>query len=105
MPLIELEKIRAKAYENAHSYKEMPMLFYDKHILRKMFVPVIKVLLYDAKLHLFSGKLRSLWTGPYIVSLVFPCDAIKIQDVDYYVAKKKGGSPIAPKTTQEFEAQ
>ena len=40
----------------------------------------MKVLLYDSKLHLFPGKLRSQWTGPYIVSHVFPYGAVEIQD-------------------------
>jgi len=40
----------------------------------------MKVLLYDSKLHLFPGKLRFPWTGPYIVSRVFPYGAVEIQD-------------------------
>jgi len=46
-------------------------LFYDKHILRKEVALGMKVLLYDSKLHLFSGKLRSQGTGPYNFSQVF----------------------------------
>ena len=80
LQLSELEEIRAEAYESARSYKERANLFHDKHILRKEFSPGVKVLLYDSKLHLFPGKLRSRWTGPYIVSHVFPYDVIEIQD-------------------------
>ena len=29
------------------------------------------MLLYDSKLHLFSGKLKSRWTGPFIVHHVY----------------------------------
>ena len=29
------------------------------------------MLLYDSKLHLFSGKLKSRWTGPFIVCQVY----------------------------------
>jgi len=37
------------------------------------------VLLYDSILHLFSDKLRSRWTGPFIVTHVFLHGAIEIQ--------------------------
>ena len=55
-------------------------MFHDKHILRKEFAPGMKILLYDSRLHLFLGKLRSRWTGPYIVSRVFPYGAVEIKD-------------------------
>ena len=29
------------------------------------------MLLYDSKLHLFQGKLKSRWTGPFIVHQVY----------------------------------
>ena len=59
LQLSELKEIRAEAYESARSYKERAKLFHDKHILRKEFALGMKVLLYDSKLHLFPGKLRS----------------------------------------------
>ena len=45
--------------ESARSYKERAKLFHNKHILRKEFSLGMKVLLYDSKLHIFLGKLRS----------------------------------------------
>ena len=41
----------------------------------------MKVLLYVSGLHLFSGKLRSRWTGPFIITYVFPYGAIEIHDL------------------------
>ncbi|RVW26129.1 hypothetical protein CK203_112184 [Vitis vinifera] len=39
----------------------------------------LKVLLYDSKLHLFSGgKLKSSWTGPFIVHEVHPNGVVEI---------------------------
>ena len=76
----KLDEIRAKAYKSARSYKERSKLFHDKHILRKDFDPGLKVLFYDSKLYLFPQKLRSRWTGPYIVSCIFPYGVVKIQD-------------------------
>jgi len=80
LQLSELDEIRAEAYENARSYKERAKLFHDRHILRKDFTPGMKVLLYDSRLHLFPGKLRSRWTGPYIVLHDFPYAAVEIAD-------------------------
>ena len=31
-----------------------------------------QVLLYDSKLHLFPGKLKSRWTGTFIVQQAYP---------------------------------
>jgi len=59
LQLSELEEIRVEADESARSYKERAKHFYNKQNLRKELAPRINVLLYDSKLHLFSGKLRS----------------------------------------------
>ena len=53
---------------------------HDRGILRREFKPNQKVLLYDSRLHLFLGKLRSRWTGPFVVERVFPYGAVDIQD-------------------------
>jgi len=76
--LSELDEIRVEAYESARSYKERAELFHDRHIFEKEFAPGMKVLLYDSRLYLFSGKLRSQWTGSYIISHVFPYGAVEI---------------------------
>ena len=80
LQLSELEAIRAEAYENSRMRKEIAKLFYDRHIHRKEFFLVQKVSLYDSKLHLFSGKLRSHRLGPVIISHVIPHGAIEVQD-------------------------
>lgn len=76
----ELDEIRAEAYESSRLHKERAKLIHDKHIQRKDFVAGQKVLLYDSKLHLFPGKLRSRWTGPYIITHVFPHGAVEIEN-------------------------
>ena len=57
--LNELEEIRNDAYENAKIYKDRIRIFHHKHIIRKSFEKGMKVLLYNSRLHLFPGKLRS----------------------------------------------
>ena len=65
---------------NSSMHKERAKSFHDSHIHRKELFSGHRVLLYDSKLHLFSGKLRSRWTSPFIVSHAFLHGAIEIQD-------------------------
>jgi len=78
--LNELEEIRQEAYENARLSKQRAKSFHDRQINRKDFSPGQKVLLYDSRLHLFPGKLRSRWTGPFVIVRVFPYGAVEIKD-------------------------
>ncbi|XP_027174318.1 uncharacterized protein LOC113773921 [Coffea eugenioides] len=79
LDLQELEEIRNEAYENASIYKEKSRAFHDQQISRKTFEVGQKVLLYQSRLKLFSGKLRSRWIGPFIVTHVFPYGAVEIR--------------------------
>ena len=72
LQLDELEELRNDAYDCAKNYKDRMKAMHDRHILRKEFHPGQKVLLYNSRLHLFPGKLKSRWTGPYIVHIVHP---------------------------------
>ncbi|CAL9018983.1 unnamed protein product, partial [Prunus brigantina] len=59
LQLNELEELRHEAYENAKLYKEKTKQYHDKKILRKTFEKGQKVLLFNSRLKLFPGKLRS----------------------------------------------
>ncbi|XP_038978855.1 uncharacterized protein LOC120109176, partial [Phoenix dactylifera] len=80
LQLNELEEIRNEAYENARIYKHKMKVFHDRNIIRKIFEPSQKVLLYNSRLHLFPGKLRSRWTGPFIVKTVYPYGTVEIEN-------------------------
>ncbi|XP_038717240.1 uncharacterized protein LOC120010521 [Tripterygium wilfordii] len=81
LQLNELEEIRNDAYENAKIYKERTKRYHDKTIQRKEFVVGMKVLLYNSRLTLFPGKLKSRWTGPFRVHKVFPHGAVEIENL------------------------
>ena len=66
LQLQELEELRLDAYDNAVNYKEKTRAWHDKNILRKDFKASDKVLLFQSRLVLFPGKLRSTWAGPYL---------------------------------------
>ena len=96
LQLNELEEIRHDAYENSRISKERMKVFNDKQILRKSFEPSQKVLLFNSRLHLFSGKLRSRWTGPFIVKNVFPHGAIEIKNPKNGNIFKVNGQHLKP---------
>ncbi|CAN6556588.1 unnamed protein product [Malus baccata var. baccata] len=81
LQLNELEEIRNDAYENAKIYKDKTKKFHDAHILRKEFQPGQKVLLFNSRLKLFPGKLKSRWNGPYLVVQVHLHGAVDIQNM------------------------
>lgn len=78
--LSELEELRNDAYESSRIYKDRTKQFHDKKLRPKTFIIGEKVLLYNSRLHLFPGKLRSRWNGPYFVHKVYPHGAVDIQD-------------------------
>ncbi|KAM1336087.1 hypothetical protein ACFX2I_040447 [Malus domestica] len=78
LQLNELEEIRQGAYESSRIYKEKTKTFHDSQILRKEFQPGQKVLLFNSQLKLFPGKLKSRWTGPYLVTKIFSHGAVEI---------------------------
>ncbi|CAL9013424.1 unnamed protein product, partial [Prunus brigantina] len=80
LQLNELDEMRNDAYESARIYKEKTKAFHDKAIQRKTFEIGQKVLLFNSRLRLFPGKLRSRWYGPFVVTNVFPHGAVEIQN-------------------------
>ena len=80
LQLSELEELRNEAYENSRIYKARTKAFHDAHINRKSFEPGKKVWLFNSKLKLFPGKLRSRWDGPYTVTQVWPYGAVEIHN-------------------------
>ncbi|XP_061359353.1 uncharacterized protein LOC133303457 [Gastrolobium bilobum] len=65
LQLEELEEFRGNTYENHKLYKERMKKWHDRRIRNKEFKVCQKVLLFNSRLKLFPGKLKSRWTGPY----------------------------------------
>ena len=96
LQLNELEELRRESYESSIIYKERLKLFHDKSIARKTFEPNQKVLLYSSRLHIFLGKLRSRWTGPFIVKVVYPYGAMEIENSNNGNSVKVNGRLLKP---------
>ncbi|CAL2256198.1 unnamed protein product [Prunus armeniaca] len=94
--LNELEELRNESYENVRIYKERTKLYHDKAILRKEFQPGMKVLLYDSRLRIFPGKLKSRWVGPFKVLQVFPHGAMEIENIKNETYFKVNGQLLKP---------
>ncbi|XP_016206710.1 uncharacterized protein LOC107647100 [Arachis ipaensis] len=67
LQLNELDEFRSQALENAKIYKEKTKKWHDKKLARREFVEDQKVLLYNSRLKFFPGKLKSRWSGPFII--------------------------------------
>ena len=66
--IAELEEHRLHAYESTKLYKERTKKIHDSQLKTiKQFYPGDEVLLYNSRLKLFPGKLKSRWSGPYTV--------------------------------------
>ncbi|KAL4290652.1 hypothetical protein GQ457_14G014500 [Hibiscus cannabinus] len=94
----ELEEIRHAAYDNAKIYKEKTKKWHDRKILPKDFQPGQQVLLFNSRLKLFPGKLKSRWSGPFIITHVSPHGAITIKsqqdDNEFKVEVVRGAIPV-----------
>jgi hypothetical protein len=96
LQLNELEELRNDAYDSARLYKARMKKVHDHNILRRSFEPGQKVLLYNSRLHLFPGNLRSRWTGPFIVRSVFSYGTIEIEDPKNGSTFKVNGQRLKP---------
>ena len=75
----ELEELRNEAYDNAIIYKEKTKRWHDQKFLRREFKAGEQVLLYNSKLKLFPGKLKSRWSGPYTMLTSTPFGAVTLK--------------------------
>ncbi|KAM2432112.1 hypothetical protein ACFX1W_019361 [Malus domestica] len=55
-----------------------------------------KVLLFNSRLRLFLGKLRSKWIGPFVVTNVFPHGAVQVQSLRNGMEFKVNGHRMKP---------
>ncbi|XP_037493794.1 uncharacterized protein LOC119370225 [Jatropha curcas] len=77
-----MDEMRLHAYENAKIYKELTKKWHDKRIILRNLRVGQQVLLYNSRLRLFLGKLRSRWSGPFTIKEIFPHGEIEIRDGD-----------------------
>ncbi|GJT32814.1 reverse transcriptase domain-containing protein [Tanacetum coccineum] len=66
------------AYENSLIYKEKTKKIHDAKIKNQKFHVGDRVLLFNSRLKIFSGKLKSCWSGPFTIAEVFPYGTVEL---------------------------
>ncbi|GJR77544.1 reverse transcriptase domain-containing protein [Tanacetum coccineum] len=76
--LNELNELRDHAYENSLIYKEKTKRIHDSKIKNRIFNVGDQVLLFNSRLKMFSGKLKSRWSEPFTITHVFPYGTVEL---------------------------
>ncbi|GJU39244.1 reverse transcriptase domain-containing protein [Tanacetum coccineum] len=82
LQLNELSELRDQAYENSLIYKEKTKKLHDSKIKNQIFNVGDQVLLFNSRLKIFSGKLKSRWSGPFTITEVYPYGTAKLSHAD-----------------------
>nr|GEY55526.1 DNA-directed DNA polymerase [Tanacetum cinerariifolium] len=82
LQLNELSKLHDQAYENSLIYKERTKKLHDAKIKNRIFNIDDQVLLFNSRLKIFSGKLKSRWSGPFTISKIYPYRIAKLVHPD-----------------------
>nr|GEZ77298.1 reverse transcriptase domain-containing protein [Tanacetum cinerariifolium] len=78
----ELNELPDQAYENSFIYKEKTKTIHDSKIKNRIFNIGDRVLLFNSQLKIFSGKLKTCWTGPFTVTEVFSYGTVELSQTD-----------------------
>nr|GEW26804.1 reverse transcriptase domain-containing protein [Tanacetum cinerariifolium] len=78
LQLNELNELRDQAYENSLIFKERTKKLHDSKIKNCIFNVGDQVLLFNSRLKIFSGKLKTRWSGPFTITQVFPYGTIEL---------------------------
>nr|GEW93193.1 reverse transcriptase domain-containing protein [Tanacetum cinerariifolium] len=76
--LNELNELRDHAYENSLIYNEKTKRIHDSKIKNRVFNVGDRVLLFNSRLKIFSGKLKTRWSGPFTIAKVFSYGTIEL---------------------------
>ncbi|GKB25587.1 reverse transcriptase domain-containing protein [Tanacetum coccineum] len=82
LKLNELNELRDQAYENSLIYKERTKKLHDSKIKNRIFNVGDQVLLFNSGLKIFSGKLKTRWSGPFTITEVFPYGTAQLSHTD-----------------------
>nr|GEZ06936.1 reverse transcriptase domain-containing protein [Tanacetum cinerariifolium] len=69
---------QVEAYENSVIYKEMTKKLHDSKIKNRIFNIGDQVLFFNSRLKIFSGKLKTRWSGPFTITRVFSYGTIEL---------------------------
>ncbi|RVX20807.1 hypothetical protein CK203_002384 [Vitis vinifera] len=70
--------------------------WHEQLISSKEFRKGQRVLLYDSRLHIFPGKLKSRWIGPFIIHQVHPNGVVELLNSNSIDTFKVNGHRLKP---------
>ena len=76
--LNEMKELRNDAYINSNIAKQRLKRWHDQLVSHKQFQKGQRVLLYDSKLHIFPGKLKSRWIGSFTIQEVYSNGVVEL---------------------------
>nr|GEZ18738.1 reverse transcriptase domain-containing protein [Tanacetum cinerariifolium] len=79
---LQLNELNDQAYENSLIYKERTKKLHDDKIKNLIFNVGDQVLLFNSRLKIFSGKLKSCWSGPFTIFEIYPYGTAKLIQPD-----------------------
>ena len=88
--LNELEELRNESYDSSRIYKDKTKKWHDQRILRREFKARDQVLLFNSRLRLFPGKLKSKWSGPFTVVSSTQFGAVTLRNNNHEEFKVNG---------------
>nr|GEZ29449.1 reverse transcriptase domain-containing protein [Tanacetum cinerariifolium] len=78
LQLNELSELHDQAYKNSLIYKERTKKLHEAKIKNRIFNVRDQVLLFNSRLKIFSGKLKSRWSGLFTISEIYPYETAKL---------------------------
>ncbi|XP_057799953.1 uncharacterized protein LOC131015525 [Salvia miltiorrhiza] len=92
----DLDELHNEAYENARIFKDKVKRLHDRRICHKKLCPEMKVLLFNSRLKLFPGKLKSRCSGPFLLKEVFEHGAIELFNENTNESFRVNGHRVKP---------
>nr|GEY64012.1 hypothetical protein [Tanacetum cinerariifolium] len=105
----ELNDLHDQAYKNSLNYKEKTKKIHDSKIKNCVFNVGDRVLLFNSRLKIFSGKLKTHWIGPFTIVQVFPYGTVELSQtnrpnfkVNDHRVKHYNGGEIPPMVVSDL---
>nr|GFA46715.1 reverse transcriptase domain-containing protein [Tanacetum cinerariifolium] len=79
---LQLNELRNQAYESSLIYKKRTKKLHDCKIKNRIFNVGDKVLLFNSRLKIFSGKHKTCWSAAFAITQVFPYGTVELSQPD-----------------------
>lgn len=76
----KMDEFRICSYKSSTLYEEKMKLYHKPKIKKRDLIASDMILLFDSRIKLFQGKLKSRWKDTYRVVTVFAFDAIVLEN-------------------------